>query len=270
VLASERARLVTLTGPPGIGKTRLAVACAVAYSELTGRAAVFLDLASVQDPGLVVAELAQAVGIEPRSGLDLIGQLAAAGSEHQLVVLDNCEHLLAAAADVGRVLAACPRLLMLATSRERLRLSAEQEFLVPPLALPAPAEVADLATLAANASVALLVDRARRTNPGFILTAANAALLASACARLEGLPLAIELAAARLKVLTPAELLLRLGRRMEVLTGSTWTFLPVSAHCAMPLRGAMTCSTVTSRHCSAGCQRSSAPGHLLTRPAFAA
>lgn len=221
VLASERARLVTLTGPPGIGKTRLAVACAAAYAELTGRAAVFLDLAPVQDPGLVVAELAQAVGIEPRSGTDLIGQLAAAGSEHQLVVLDNCEHLLAAAADVGRVLAACPRLLVLATSRERLRLSAEQEFLVPPLALPAPAEVADLATLAANASVALLVDRARRINPGFILTAANAALLASACARLEGLPLAIELAAARLKVLTPAELLLRLGRRMEVLTGST-------------------------------------------------
>ena len=169
-----------------------------------------------------MAELAQAVGVELRGGTDLTGQLAAAlGSEERLVVLDNCEHLLAAAPDVGQVLAACPRLRVLATSRERLRLSAEQEFPVPPLAMPGPAEVADLGCLAANPSVALLLDRARRTNPGFDLTSANAQLLASACVRLEGLPLAIELAAARLKVLTPGELVSRLGSRMQVLTGST-------------------------------------------------
>ncbi|HEY6312172.1 MAG TPA: LuxR C-terminal-related transcriptional regulator, partial [Streptosporangiaceae bacterium] len=137
------------------------------------------------------------------------------------VVLDNCEHLLAAAPDIGRVLAACPRLRVLATSRERLRLSAEQEFPVPPLAMPAPTDVADLSGLAANPSVALLLDRARRTNPGFDLTAANALLLARACVRLEGLPLAIELAATRLKVLTPGELVFRLGSRMEVLASST-------------------------------------------------
>ncbi len=222
MLAHAQTRLVTLTGPPGIGKTRLAVACASAHAERSGCTAVFVDLAPVRDPALVMVELAQAVGVEPRGGTDLIGQLAAAlGHEERLVVLDNCEHLLGAGPDVGRVLAACPRLRILATSRERLRLSAEQEFPVPPLAMPAPADVADLGSLAANPSVALLLDRARRTNPGFDLTPANALLLASACVRLEGLPLAIELAAARLKVLTPGELVFRLGSRMEVLASGT-------------------------------------------------
>jgi non-specific serine/threonine protein kinase len=222
MLAHPQARLVTLTGPPGIGKTRLAVACASAHAERSGCAAVFVDLAPLRDPALVLVELAQAMGVEPRGGTDLTGRLAAAlGHQERLVVLDNCEHLLAAAPDLGRVLSACPRLRVLATSRERLRLSAEQEFPVPPLAMPAPADVADLGGLAANPSVALLLDRARRTNPSFDLTSANALLLASACVRLEGLPLAIELAAARLKVLTPGELVFRLSSRMEVLAGRT-------------------------------------------------
>ena len=216
------ARLVTLTGPPGIGKTRLAVACAAAYAERTGCAAVFLDLAPVREPTQVMIELAEALGIVPGGSTDIMGQLTtAAASEDRLVVLDNFEHLLAAAADVGHVLASCPRLVFIATSRERLHLSAEQEFPVPPLAMPAREDASNLESLAVNPSVALLVDRARRTNPGFALTAANAALLAAACIRLEGLPLAIELAAARLKVFSPGELVFRLGSRMDVLSAST-------------------------------------------------
>src|SRR5260370_3488853 len=191
MLAHPQARLVTLTGPPGIGKTRLAVACAAAHAERSGCIAVFVDLAPVRDPALVLVELAQALGVEPRGGTDLTGQLTAAlGHQEQLVVLDNCEHLLAAAPDVGRVLAACARLRVLATSRARLRLSAEQEFPVPPLAMPAPTEGADPGGLAANPSVALLLDRARPTNPGFNLTAAHALFLARPCVLLVRLPLA--------------------------------------------------------------------------------
>jgi predicted ATPase len=116
VLAAARTRLVTLTGPPGIGKTRLAVACAAAHAARTGCAATFIDLAPVHEPAQVIVGLAGALGVEPRSGTDLFGQLASSlGHEDRLVVLDNFEHLLAAAAELGQVLACCRRLLVLAT-----------------------------------------------------------------------------------------------------------------------------------------------------------
>jgi predicted ATPase len=211
-------RLVTLTGPPGIGKTRLAVAAAAAHAEATGRTAAFVDLVPVRDPNMVIVELARALDIDGRDRTDLVDRMAAAvAAQDRVVVLDNCEHLLAAAPSLGRVLAVCQGLRVLATSREPLRLSAEQEFPVPPLLMPAVGDVTDLVAVAANPSVALLVDRARRVHPRFALTEHNAASVVAACVRLEGLPLALELAAARLKVLSPGELAFRLGHRMELL-----------------------------------------------------
>src|SRR5262249_6368166 len=150
------------------------------------------------NPGQVVDRIAEAVG-------DAL----------LLVVLDNFEHLLPAATDVATVLMACRGLRVLATSRERLRLSAEREFPVPPLAMPSPGAVGDIAALATTRSVALLVDRALRVLPQFALTARNAASVVTACIRLEGVPLALELAGARLKALSPEELASRL--RMDVL-----------------------------------------------------
>jgi hypothetical protein len=218
LLDDARTRLLTLTGPPGIGKTRLAVAAAAAHAEATGRAAAFVDLVPVRDPDMVTVELARALDVDGRDRADPVDQMAAAvAAQDRVVVLDNCEHLLAAAPSLGRVLAACPGLRVLATSREPLRLSAEQEFPVPPLPLPAAGDVTDLVAVAANPSVALLVDRARRVHPRFALTERNAASVVAACVRLEGLPLALELAAARLKVLSPGELAFRLGHRMELL-----------------------------------------------------
>ena len=114
MLVGARTRLVTLTGPSGVGKNRLAVACAVGLRPTAGCVEVFVDLAPLRDPARVIAELAQSLDVEPRSSTDLIGQLALAISgEDRLVVLDNCEHLLAAAPDVGQVFASCPRLLAL-------------------------------------------------------------------------------------------------------------------------------------------------------------
>jgi non-specific serine/threonine protein kinase len=213
LLRDPAGRLVTLTGPPGIGKTRLAVAAVSRLVADSGREAVLVELADIRDPAAVVTALANALGVDGPGHADWH-----AGIEWPLVVvLDNFEHLLPAASALGSLLDECPELRVLVTSRERLRLTAEREFPVPPLAIPSPADVADLNAVATNPCVALLVDRARRVRPQFALTAANASAVVAACVSLDGIPLALELAATRLKALSPSELVNRLGGRMWLL-----------------------------------------------------
>src|SRR5262245_31918729 len=173
LLVDPSGRLVTLTGPPGIGKTRLAIA---AVSRLVGdsrREAVLVELADIREPAAVVTALAGALGVDGPGPLSSANWLADVELP-AVLLLDNFEHLLPAASALGSLLDACPELRVLVTSRERLRLTAEREFPVPPLAVPSPADVADLSAVAANPCVALLVDRARRVRPQFALTAANA------------------------------------------------------------------------------------------------
>ena len=194
-----RARLVTLTGPPGVGKTRLALAVCADRDDVS-----WVDLAPLRDPRQVRAELARA---SRPDGYD--------DSTDRLVVLDNCEHLLDSdpdlAGQLAELLRSTPRLQVLATSRERLRLAAEREYAVPPLPMPSDDDADDPARLRGNAAVTLLLDRAP---PAVQLTPNTARALAEICIGLDGLPLAIELAAARLRVFTPSELAFRLGRRM--------------------------------------------------------
>jgi predicted ATPase/DNA-binding CsgD family transcriptional regulator len=172
------------------------------------------------DPDLVLPAVAEAVGVREASGRPLVGQVGQALRDRRLLlVLDNLEHLPEAASPIASLLATCPGLVVLATSRATLRLSAEQEYPLSPLAAPHPCPRATAADVAANDAAALFVQRARTVSPGFALTEANAAAVAEICARLDGLPLAIELAAARVKVLPPEALLARLGTGLGLLTG---------------------------------------------------
>jgi len=221
-LSEPDARLVTLTGPPGVGKTRLALAVAAEAAPRFADGVVFVDLAPVQDPGLVLGQVARALGLPDAPGGRVAARVVDALADKEvLLVVDNCEQVLAAGLDLTEPLRACPGLRLLVTSRERLHLAAEREFPVAPLALPAPADVADLDRLVAVPAVAMLVVRVRCVQPGFAVTAANAQAVAEICRRLDGLPLALELAAARAKLFTPAELADRLRDRMAVLTTNT-------------------------------------------------
>jgi non-specific serine/threonine protein kinase len=221
-LLAPEVRLLTLVGAPGIGKTRLALAVAHALVAAPAFAdgVVFVPLASLRDPGLVVPAIAQALGVREAGGEPLLETLRAALRDRRLLlVLDNCEHLLTAAPPVAELLGASSGLTVLATSRAPLHVYGEHEYPVPPLALPDLARLPDPQALARVAAVALLVERARAVRPDLQLTAQNAAAVAEVCVQLDGLPLALELAAARLKLLPPNALLARLGSRLDLLTG---------------------------------------------------
>ena len=211
-------RLVTLTGPGGIGKTRLAVAAGERLRDRFDGGTAFVPLAAVTDPGLVLAGIGRAVGAHLAGTGPPVEALAEQiGDDAWLLILDNMEQVVGAARDLGELLARCPGLTILATSRTVLGLRAEQEYPVPPLPLPAGPATEPVAELAASPAVALFVDRARAVRPGFALTPGNAAAVAEICRRLEGLPLAIELAAARIRLLDPGTLLRRLTASFDAL-----------------------------------------------------
>jgi predicted ATPase/DNA-binding CsgD family transcriptional regulator len=211
--------LVTLTGPGGVGKTRLALAAAESLLD-EFEAVYFVRLATLRDPALVLPAIAQALDVREIADRPLTDLIQAAIDERAvLIVLDNVEQVIEAAGDLAPLLANCRRLKLLATSRVVLRLSGEQAFPVPPLTMtgdPSRASVADVTNSEAGS---LFVTRAVAASPRFTVTAANAPAIAAICWRLDGLPLAIELAAARSNMLTPAALLARLDPLLPVLTG---------------------------------------------------
>lgn len=218
-LRREEVRLVTLTGAGGTGKTRLGIQVAFELRDRFAGGVCFVSLAPLHEAALVLPTIAQALGIQDGEGHALFARLAAAlQPQPVLLVLDNFEQVVGAAAQVAELLMACPHLKVLVTSREVLHVRAEHAFVVPPLAVPDPAHLPALAALARLPSVALLLQRAQAVKPEFELTMTNARAVAAICVHLDGLPLAIELAAARLKLLSPAALLARLGQRLAVLT----------------------------------------------------
>jgi non-specific serine/threonine protein kinase len=211
-------RLLTFTGPAGVGKTRLALEVAAQLQGEFEDGAFFVDLSTLTDPGLVLPTIAQALGVRDAPGRTLFDRVASMLRERRLLlVLDNFEHVIEAAPRVVELLAACPGLKLLITSREVLRVSWEQDFPVTPLGLPLPGRLPPPEALAQVPAVEFFLARARAVSPGFTLTSENAAAVAGICTQLDGLPLAIELAAARVKVLSPAAILERLQSRRQVL-----------------------------------------------------
>ena len=219
-LAMERMRLLTLTGPPGIGKTRLAVEVALRVLDRFEDGVFFVPLAHVRDPYMVAPAIAEALGMRDTGVRPTVESLKAyLQDKNMLLLLDNFEQVIDAAPAVVSLLQGAPGLKVVVTSRAALNVLGEQQFPIPPLHLPELTELPDPEALLDYPSIRLFVERAQACNPAFELTAANAPAVAAICARLDGLPLAIELVAARVKLLPPQALLPRLSNSLSFVKG---------------------------------------------------
>lgn len=219
-LMQDAVALLTLTGPGGTGKTRLAVQVAAELLDYFRDGVYFVSLASTTDPALVTMEIAEVLGVKESGTQSLLESLTEyLGDKRLLLVLDNFEQVVEAANVLAQLLRYAQHLKLLVTSRALLRLSGERDFPVPPLALPNPKRLPPLSELAECDAIRLFVERAMSARTGFELTEANAPAIAGICARLDGLPLAIELAAARAGILAPQAMLKRLESRLRLLTG---------------------------------------------------
>lgn len=220
MLQQEDTRLLTLIGPGGVGKTRLAMQVVQELPEFFADGIFVILLTSLLDAEQVLPAIAHTLTIREKADQPIMESLVESIKQRQLLLLlDNFEQVVGAAPYLAELLARCPRLKLLVTSREALHVRAEHQLVVAPLETPNPSQLPDLTTLSHNASVALFLERIKAVKPDFQLTPVNIATIAEICARLDGLPLAIELAAARIKLLPPRTLLARLSQRLQVLTG---------------------------------------------------